>query len=164
MKATNIQWDVDGEQEALQLPDEIDIPADIAAHIKHIDEIHPDHDILMGYDIGVQKKWWYGIENITFIFMGAWNDPYIGYKDYGINCHLIEDAMWDRYNDEYPAPDLQSQEYAQYSEEGFPEYMRSSKDDVFELLDDLIETLEDNISDYISEKTGFCHKGFSISA
>lgn len=164
MKAIDIQWDIDDPEESIDLPDEIDIPDDIANHIKHIDEIHPEHDILMGYDIGVQKQWWYGIEPITFIFMGAWNDPYIGYKDYAINSHLAEDAMWDRYNEEYPAPDYQSPEYELYAEEGFQEYMRSHKDDIFELLDDILETLEEDISDYLSDETGFCHKGFSVSA
>ena len=32
--------------------------------------------------------------------MQSWTDPYIGYKGYALNATLIEDDMWELYNEE----------------------------------------------------------------
>ena len=157
MYATNINWDVDFEEDLQDLPEEIKIPKTVAPYIRHIGDVKPDYNFLMGYEVGVPKKWWYGIEGITFIFMGAWNDPPIGYKDYAFDCYLIEDAMFESYHCECP-------EECADDDKGFEEYMLDHSDLVFEMLDDLIGNMKENVSNYISDQTGFCHNGFTISS
>ena len=164
MIATDIRWDVDDPKELEELPEEIAIPRNISPYVRRMSEIEPNYDFLMSHEYGIPKKWWYGIEGIYFIFMGVWSDPYIGYKEYAVNSHCVEDAMWDRYNEEYPAPDYRSEEYKKYSEEGFTRYMREHKDEVFEMLDEIIEGVVEDVSDYITDETGFCCRGFAISA
>jgi len=163
MKLTNITWDTKDEQKLETLPKEIHIPKRLIQFICHKNEIYPDYNFLMGYNTGIPKKWWYGIEDITFIFMGAWNDPYVGYKDYAINTHTVEDAMWDMYNEDYPAPSFTSPEYQTY-EQNFTKYMQDNREDVFNLLDCIIETTRNNMADYAAEITGIRPKAFAVNA
>lgn len=111
-------------------------------YVKPLSEVKPSYDFFSDCPTGCEEKWWYGIEGITFIYMGSWSDSYIGYKDYAINSCCIEDTMWERYNDECPAPPYQSEEYRRY-EADFAAYMREKRDEVFELIEDLIsETIK----------------------
>lgn len=120
---------------------------DIGDHIKPIGEISPEYNFLMGYTTGAQREWWHGIEGVTSIFMGAWSDPYIGYKGHAFNALLVEDYFWDRYEAEQPAPDYLSQEYLEYSTDGFDRFMRENSEEVFECLDGLLE-------DYLRSRDG----------
>jgi hypothetical protein len=165
MKATNIQWNIQNDSAHMNLPSEVDIPKNLIEHICLKDEIYPDYNFLMGYTTGKPKEWWYNIEGITFIFMGAWSDAYIGYKDYALNSHLIEDAMWDTYNTECPPPeDYRSKKYFEYQNEKFAEYMRENKHCVFELLDYIIERTKDTISEYLRSKYNSPVIDFNITA
>lgn len=93
-------------------------------YIRPLSEVKEDYNFLMGYYTGRQKKWWYGIENITYIFNGAWSDSEIGYKGYAINESLACDYFWATYQDEYPAPDYKNrEEYSKY-EDAFCEYKK----------------------------------------
>lgn len=159
MKACNITW----ENPSDSLPEEIKIPKTLIPHICHKEEITPSYNFLTGYSTGIPKKWWYGIENITFIFMGAWNDPYIGYKNYAINSHLIEDSMWDRYNEEYPAPDYKTQEYQKY-QDAFQTYMQNNKEEIFELLDDILDNMHTTVANYLKDTTKTEAKSFTIKS
>ena len=96
---------------------------------KRIEEIHEDYNFLMGYTVGKKQEWWYGIEGIYFIYMGDWNDPLIGYKGYAFNVHDVEDCMWEWFLEEFPDGDM----------EYFPQYMLDHQDEVFCLLDEIIE-------------------------
>ena len=106
--------------------------------IRPLSEIKPDYNYLLGFHTGVPKKWWYGIEGITSIFMGDWSDPLIGYREHAFNQFDILDCFWDRYNEEYPAPaDYHSEEYQKY-ESDFAEYMQEHRTEIFEMLDDML--------------------------
>lgn len=116
----------------------------LSDHIKPLSEIEPEHNFLMGYTTGVEKKWWHGIEGITSIFMGAWSDPYIGYKGYALNAHLIDDAMWDLYNQERPAPDcLDREAYARYEGAEYDAWLQEEADSIFEMLDEYVGAYRD---------------------
>lgn len=159
MKATNILWC----DSTMELPEEIQIPKEIIPHVCGKHEIKPEYNLLMGYETGKPEKWWYGIKDISFVFMGAWSDSYICYKNYAINSHLIEDAMWNHYNEEYPAPDHKTKEYKSY-EEKFTSYMQDNRETVIGMFEDIIACTIETISDYITDLTGFCHNGFVVES
>ena len=156
MKAVNIQWDADEPEEIEGLPDTIEIPTEICS-MKHKDEIRPDFNFLMNYTTGKPKEWWYGIQGIKFIWMGAWNDPLIEYGDYVFNSHDIEDVMWDNYSET-------SGSSRKTPDDEFEKYMKENSRKVLEMLDEIIEKNLEAISDYITDETGFCHGGFCLSA
>lgn len=164
MKVNNIQWKRDTAKNPTHLPDEVEIPKHLVKHICHKKEIQPDYNFLMGYTIGKPKQWWYGIEGITFIFMGAWSDSYIGYKNYAMNSHNIEDLMWDNYNNEYPAPPYNTSEYKKYESEGFTRYMQDNADTIFGYIDDYIEQTEQTITAFLMEAFNCKLDGFTVTA
>ena len=53
--------------------------------LKRMEDIKPDYLFLLGMRVGTPKEWWYGIEGIYHIFMGPWNDSYVGYRSFAIN-------------------------------------------------------------------------------
>lgn len=163
MKAINIIWGTTDPNKLANLPEEIEIPQEKLHFVCHKNEIKPDYNFLMGYETGMPKEWWHGINGITFMFMGAWNDPLIGYKDYAINSYSVEDAMWEIYNEECPAPNYCTPEYKKYMDD-FTKYMQENAYKVFELLDYIIEETEDTIADYILESTGTKAINFSTAA
>ena len=69
---------------------------------------------------------WYGIEDIGFVWHGEWADPEVEYKGKRCNCNIIEDAMWERFKEDYPNA---------HNENEFVEYMRNNKDEVYELCE-----------------------------
>ena len=71
------------------------------ALIRPLEDIYPQHDYLMGYDTGVERRWWLGIEGVTSIFMGAWSDPLIGYRGLAVNEPMMYDALCDRFSEEF---------------------------------------------------------------
>ena len=164
MKIKNIQWKLETADEPNHLPDEVEIPKHLIRHICHKKEIQPDYNFLMGYTIGKPKRWWHGIEGITFIFMGAWNDSYIGYKDYAMNSHNIEDLMWDNYNYEHPAPPYNSPEYKEYEGDNFTQYMQENAETVFTWLDYYIEQTEETITAFLIEAFNCDIEGFTVTA
>ena len=78
---------------------------------------------------------WYGIEGIGFIWRGNWADPEIEYKGKVINSVIVESTMWERYREE------QSEKGKRADEDGFGDYMRNNKEEVFELIELAIEEL-----------------------
>lgn len=96
--------------------------------LKKLEDVREDYNFLMDYTVGKKQEWWYGIEGIYFIWMGAWNDALIGYKGYAFNVHEVKDCMWERLMEEFTEGDM----------EDFPQYMLDHKDEVFMLLDDVI--------------------------
>ena len=162
MKAKNILWS--GEPDQIKdLPREMEIPNGVAGGVCLAEEIRQDYCFLLGYRTGEPREWWYGIEGITFIYMGAWSDPYIGYGRYAINSHDIEDAMVERYREQFPEPD-DAAIYDRYITEGFSDFMKENREEVFEMVDDRICLCLEAVSDFLTESTGFCHEGFEIEA
>jgi len=48
------------------------------------------------------KKYFYGIEPIEFIWNGVWNDPTLKYKGKTYNYYMLEDTLFDMYVDDNP--------------------------------------------------------------
>ena len=96
-----------------------------------LSEIQPDYNFLMGYHTGIPKEWYCGIEGITFIFMGCWNDPLIGYKGYAFNEPWFTDGLYDEYAEEVGDGNDTS--------DGFAEWLKENSYLLFESLDTFIE-------------------------
>ena len=69
-------------------------------YIRPIEEVKPFYNFLMGWQEGVPKEWYCGIEGITFIWHGAWNDPEIGYKGYAFNEPTFTDGLYAEFHEE----------------------------------------------------------------
>ena len=108
-------------------------------YVKPLSEIKPDYNFLMGYRTGIPKEWYCGIEGVYFIWMGAWSDPYVGYKGYAIDETYL-DCLWDEYNEEVKSP----------TEDGYPEWLRENSYRVFEVLDDMIGAYKNRIKEKVS--------------
>ena len=105
-------------------------------YIRPLEEVVSDYIFLMGYWIGKQKKWYAGIEGITYIFNGAWSDPEVGYNGYAINETYL-DGLWSYYQEEC------EENGTEVTDEGYLEYLRDNRDLVVETLDNIIEIYED---------------------
>ena len=69
-----------------------------------------------------------GIEDIGYISpMNTWADAKLEYKGKLFNEHIVSDAMYGRFVEEFPDKD------GDY--EAFGKYMRDNKDEVYELLE-----------------------------
>jgi 6-phosphogluconate dehydrogenase len=76
----------------------------------------------------IMKTWKY-FDEAEFIWNGAWSDPELKYKGCIINSHIIEDTIWDRFN-EYA-----EEENIQPTEENFTIYCNDNKEDIRELFE-----------------------------
>jgi hypothetical protein len=74
------------------------------------------------------NKWKY-FQEAKFIWNGNWNDPQLEYNGNVYNIHLIEDTMWDRFN-EYA-----EDEGINPSEENFTVYCQNNQDEIRELFE-----------------------------
>lgn len=68
--------------------------------IRPLSEVKPFYNFLMGWQEGIPKEWYCGIEGITFIWHGEWSDPEIGYKGYAFNEPTFTDGLYDIFNEE----------------------------------------------------------------
>lgn len=100
-----------------------------------LSEIKPDYNFLMGYHTGVPKEWYCGIEGVTSIFMGAWNDPMIGYKGYAFNEPWYTDGLYREFYEETKIDDVD--QFGKWLKER--SYL-------------LTDTLDEAIKDYESEE------------
>ena len=48
------------------------------------------------------KKYFYGIKGIEFVWNGEWNDPTIIYKGKTYNYYMLENTLFDMYVDDNP--------------------------------------------------------------
>ncbi len=69
---------------------------------------------------------WYGIENVGFVWHNAWADPEIEYKGKRFSCYIVEDTMWERFNEDD-------------DEKDFEQFMRDREYDVIELCELVLE-------------------------
>jgi len=70
---------------------------------------------------------WYGLTGVGFIWHGEWNDPEIEYKGKRINATIVEDAIWERWIRD---------------DDGFKKFMLDNKDEVYELIELVMESEE----------------------
>ena len=97
-----------------------------------LSEIKSNYDFLMGYHVGVPKKWYCGIEGITSIFMGAWNDSLIGYKGYAFNEPWFTDGLYQEYSEEVEDDTI----------DGFSLWLKENSHLLTDTLDDYIWEME----------------------
>ena len=74
---------------------------------------------------------WYGIEDIGFIWHGAWSDPEIEYNGKRINLTIVEDTMWERFREYCKENNWSADEKLS----DFVPYMKENADDVYELIE-----------------------------
>ena len=75
---------------------------------------------------------WKYFKEAEFIWNGNYNDPQLEYKGKVINSHVIEDVLWDRFN-EYA-----EEEWLEINEENFATYCYYNQDDIRELFEEAI--------------------------
>ena len=109
--------------------------------IQPLSNIHEDYNFLMGYTTGRIKPF---IGEVGSIFMGAWNDPLLAYKDYAVNEPYVVDGLWSLYNEEVPAP-TDKEEYKKYENEGYMQWLQDNIDLLYESLDSIIDAYEEEV-------------------
>lgn len=101
-----------------------------------LSEIHEDYNFLMGYWVGRKKKWYCGIEGVYHIYMGDWNDPLIGYKEYAFNEPWFTDGLYSEYAEEANSKGEKD------TCDGFAEWLRENAYLLTEMLDEAIYSYE----------------------
>ncbi|MCR5453176.1 MAG: hypothetical protein K6F00_11170 [Lachnospiraceae bacterium] len=96
--------------------------------VRKIEEVKPFYNFLMGWQEGVPKEWYCGIEGISFIWHGEWADPELGYKGYAINEPSAVDGLYDEYYEETRKDDFNA----------FISWLKVNKHLLIETLDCLI--------------------------
>lgn len=91
--------------------------------------------------VPVEYPDWYGLPEVGFIWHGAWADPELEYKGKEFNSHIVEDTMWERYN-EYCEENDKIPDY-----DDFAKYMTEHEDEVYELLDLVVEGIESEVDE-----------------
>lgn len=86
----------------------------------------------MGYYTGVPREWYCGIEGVMSIFMGAWNDPLIGYKGYAFNEPYYTDRLYDLFYEETGKDNV----------DDYAVWMEANSHLLIETLDEAIEEYE----------------------
>lgn len=72
-----------------------------------------------------------GIPGIKFIFHNTWADPTLIYKGEEFNVHDVEDTLWGWFCDDG---------YGDADEDYFGDYVFEHKDEVYWLLDEILES------------------------
>lgn len=81
------------------------------------------------------KPNWYGIKNIKFIFHNEWSDPEIEYYGRIIDSYVVEDTMWERFNEDINLGYIEvGKECSFEMDNAFEKYMKDYSDDVIELI------------------------------
>lgn len=96
--------------------------------VRPIKEVKPFYNFLMGYQEGKQEEWYRGIEGVTFIWHGAWNDPELGYKGYAINEPTATDGLYAMFHEETGSD----------NHDDFTTWLQENKGELFDTLDYLI--------------------------
>ena len=75
---------------------------------------------------------WYGIEDIGFVYHGAYSDSEIEYKGKRLNATIVEDTMWERFKEECDEQGKKADDCVDYFDN---HYMKEHADDVHELIE-----------------------------
>ena len=78
-------------------------------------------------------KDWYGIKGIKFIYRGDYSDPLLEYKEVQLNLHLVEDPLWDDYNEKC------GEKHIPATLKGFARHLRRHSEEVYERADEAAE-------------------------
>lgn len=70
-----------------------------------------------------------GIPDIGYIWHNEWADPELEYKGKRVNAANVEMSMWEDYNIECEFLGTEP------TDDGFAEYIRQNKEDVYELIE-----------------------------
>lgn len=74
--------------------------------IRPLSEVKPFYNFFMGWQEGVEQKWYCGIEGVTSIWHGEWSDPEIGYNGYAFNEPLFTDGLYSIFHEETGKDDV----------------------------------------------------------
>lgn len=81
-----------------------------------------------------ENKLWCNVPDVYFIYHGEWSDSEVMYKDKLFNLPMdVITPLWSYYEDYYNENGIKE------INEGFAEYIENNPDDVYEVLDNLIE-------------------------
>ena len=69
------------------------------------------------------------IKGTRYIWHGEWSDPEIEYKGKRINATIVEDTMWERFNEAC------NEDNETPTEDKFVLYMMVNQEDVYELIE-----------------------------
>ena len=83
--------------------------------------------------IKAEKKWFYGIEGLEFVWNGEWSDPYVICDGKALDYYDVETPMWEIYREECEENGLEAEV------NGFCEWMRANQDVVRDFVGDLID-------------------------
>ena len=74
------------------------------------------------------------VPDVYFVTRGTWSDPEVMYKDKLFNLPVdVEESLWNNYESYCEENGIKA------SENGFAEYIESNHDEVYGVLDDLVE-------------------------
>lgn len=102
-------------------------------YVRPIEEVKPFYNFFMGWQEGVQKKWYCGIEGVTFIWHGEWSNPELGYNGYAINESTATDGLFNEFYDETGKDNLDE----------FAKWLKQNKDLLFDTLNSLIDAYKE---------------------
>lgn len=68
-----------------------------------------------------QWKYFSGVE---FVWNGAYNDATLIYKGHEINSHIVEDSIWDNFNEYCEEVGIEA------NEENFTDYCNNNQDEI----------------------------------
>ena len=104
--------------------------------IRPLSNVKPFYNFLMGWNEGIPKKWYCGIEGITFIWHGEWSDPEIGYKGYAFNEPTFVDGLYDVFYEET----------GKDNHDEFIEWLKNNSYMLTERLDEVIDNYRHEIT------------------
>ena len=80
----------------------------------------------------MDKKWFYGIEGIEFIWRGSQSDPLVRYKGFAFNYWDVEDGLYEIWREQNPlSPEVE-----------FESWVPEHSEDVMCYMDDLWYAVE----------------------
>lgn len=86
------------------------------------------------FEINKPKKLYCNIPDVYFIWHGEWSDPEVSYKDKLFNLPMdVETPLWAYFLD------FCKENNIEYSEENFVHYVENNPDELYEILENLIE-------------------------
>lgn len=81
-----------------------------------------------------ENKLWCGVPDVYFIWHGTWGDPEVMYKDKLFNLPMdVETPLYNYYCEYCKENGIEE------SDDGFAKYVEDNPDEVYEVLDNLIE-------------------------
>lgn len=99
------------------------------AFVTYLENVPKYHRNLLTSRTGITRVPYCGIEEVDFLFMGEWSDPYLGYEKYAINEPMATNGLYSMFCEETGLDDLDS----------FASWLKDNKELLFESLENLID-------------------------